>query len=270
MGDDDECDPPRRQVRREPADALDVEVVGGLVEDDEVEPRSAPRRARPGASRHRTGHRWAARCRRWRARRGRRGPGRRRPTRGRRRTRRGRCRAPSTRPGSGRAAPVRHPQATEAADPAALDRAVAGDHVEQGRLPAAVEADDADPVAALDAERDAVEQDAGGVTGHVRGDVLQVEQVLGQLRLHRWEGQARTGGHEPELEGRRGRGGGRRPSPRCRRCGRRRPGRGRPAPCGTPPCRRARSPPRRRSRRRRTGTRTSAPTRTPDRRARRR
>ena len=72
---------------------------------------------------------------------------------------------------------VREPQPADVADATVVRRAFAGEDVEQRGLAPAVEADDADPVADLDAERDPVEQDPGGVAGDVRGDGLQVDQV---------------------------------------------------------------------------------------------
>ena len=218
-------------------------------------PASPP--ARPGASPRRTARRRCGPGRAARARRGRRAPAGRPPTRARRRSGPARRRAPAHPAGStSPCARCARSQPADPADPAALRLPFAGEDVEQRGLAAAVEADDADPLAALDAERDGVEQHPGGVAGDVRGDRLQVDEVL----AHDPPGhQACTGGRET--------GGGSFGSTS------RAPGTGRapPAPSGTP--RRRRAGPRRRSRSRRprTGTRRSgrSPRRSPPARRRR-
>ena len=83
-------------------------------------------------------------------------------------------------------------QPAEPADPAAVRGADAGEDVQQRGLAAAVEPDHADPVAARDAQRHRVQQHPGRVAGHVRGDRLQVDQVLAIARGH----QACSGGQD--------------------------------------------------------------------------
>ena len=184
MGDDDERAAPGAQVRGQPVDALDVEVVGRLVEDDAGRARGrAAGPARPGAARRRTARRPARPAHR--------AAPERRARRAARPARRARAPARPTRARGGRRAPRGAPShrrvevvalgqvAQPRGRPTRVTRPssgvpAAGQHVEQGGLAAAVAPDDADPVAVGDPERDPVEHRAG--PEHHPG-ALDVDQV---------------------------------------------------------------------------------------------
>ena len=231
----DEHAPARRplvEVAGEPGDALDVEVVGRLVEHEQVGLlHQRGRQRRPGAARRRTAGRTPSRARApaARARPAPRARRRRRPIRGSRRRRR-RDRGPSRASSSiGRWLTV-----AIVMPPVRVTRPVSGclepdDQPQQRRLAAAVAPDDADPVAVADADRQVVEHGGRAVGLADRFEVDQVGRVAGHLIS----------------------------AP----AGRRAPGRWRPGPCGTRPRRSARRPAAPRPPGRRRGTRRSAPSR---------
>ena len=170
MGDDDQRLAAGRAGAGQPGDALDVEVVGRLVEDEQVvladqqlgqrdpAPLAAGQRADDGVE-HRVevrreppnrpvstsriraspAHSWSARS----------------PTTS------SRTVAAGSR--SSCWASTRDPQPAGVRDAAGVRRLAPGQHPQQRRLAVAVAPDDADAVALADAERDAVEQGAGAV-----------------------------------------------------------------------------------------------------------
>ena len=179
VGHDDERGPAGEQVLREPAHALDVEVVRRLVEHEQVEVLDQRGRQRDPAALA-TGHRGdhGVQAQRRDPESVQNGPnagvGRPLvlgvvPERVDHRVAHGRA--------VGQLGPLRHdghPQTPRARHPAVVRGLLPGEHLEQRRLAAAVQADDADPVALVDAERHAVEQrpDAERLR-----DGLQVDQV---------------------------------------------------------------------------------------------
>ena len=171
MGHDHQRLAARGQVVRQPVDALDVEVVGGLVEHQQVVlADQQPGPARPAGARRRTAARPPGRA--WR--RGR--PGRRtgRSSTSRTRGSRGplvrrpvaddqRARTVAVGSRSSRWPTHGHPQAARVGHPAGVRRLAPGEQPQQGRLAVAVAPDDADAVALADAEGHVVEQVAGAV-----------------------------------------------------------------------------------------------------------
>ena len=196
MGDDDQRLAAGRQVLRQPGDALDVEVVGGLVEHQQVvladqRRASATRRRSPPDS----GPTTRSSMRRGPARspnspvstsrtRGVAGPLVRRPVADDQRAHR-RRRVEVVALGD-----AADPQAAGVGDPAGVGRLAPGQQPQQGGLAVAVAADDADPVALADAERDVVEQGAGAVR---LADALQVDEVARHSAVPDQRGHRRPG-----------------------------------------------------------------------------
>ena len=190
MGDDEQRAAPRREVPREPVDALDVEVVGRLVEqqqlgavEQQLRERDAPplaagqrrdrrveavREARrsptPPSSPSSTARNAASPAHSWSAR-----P----PTSSSRIVRRSSSSSPW--PSSARSHVARARDARPR--PAARRPAISRSSVD---LPSPLRADDADPVAGGDAERDVAQHRAAAVA---LVDVLEVDEVAGATAL---------------------------------------------------------------------------------------
>ena len=200
VGDDEHRPAARREVAREPVDALDVEVVGGLVEQQQlggVEQQPGERDAPPLAARQRRDlgvdplRRSGSARRRRAGRRARCETRRRPPTRGRR--------ASPTSASRTVRSPSRSSPWPSSARSSVPTRVIApasgcsrpGDQPQQRRLPVAVAPDDADPLALGDAERHVGQHRAAAVA---LGDVLEVDEVAGYGRQRTVAGeQAATG-----------------------------------------------------------------------------
>ena len=171
MGDHDQRLPAALEVPGQPGDALDVEVVGRLVQHQQVGAGDQGRGQRDPAALA-AGEPVGRACP---GRSGQPEPGQHLADRGvagplvhlavpRPGPRRGRSR----RGGSVRWSTYADPEAAGAGDPAGVRRLLAGEEAQQRGLAAAVAADHAGPLARADAERDAVQHDRGRVRlGHV-------------------------------------------------------------------------------------------------------